>query len=396
MLGRIALGSVPLALVLFMVCGVPSCTINVSDGGDAGTGNGIESGSGGGGGDASSGGGSSSGSGGSASDGGSNSGSSSGSGSGSSSGIVTNDDGTTGKPCSSSSECKGASPNALGTNVCSNTITFTATNVTFQPFPTPICQVPASTNPNAGNCDPCGGTVPCDGNVHFCDGPDSPSSPGICVPDSTSNPMPGQGTCLPSCKMSPDGSPSTGCTGHNRCVPFTWILARPRDSGPGTVTGYGFCQGTCESDSDCSALGAGWVCQTDLGFCTKAKVARTKAIGTACVSGAGPTSDLVTGACFCIGGVTGVGYCTSVCVVGGTPCPNGYLCDAFEPRGPLTFGSAGTYPALTTQNVGVVGTCQAACSVSDAGAGPDGGSSCPPNSTCQVGSFSIAGPDCIP
>jgi hypothetical protein len=310
-------------------------------------------------------------------------------------------DGTTGKKCATNADCKGTDPNAPGTNICSNTIGYTFTKVSFQIFPTPVCEI--APVQGGGNCDPCGGlTSGCDGNLHFCDGPDAPTSPGMCLPNNFANPMPGQGTCYPFCTLPADGSAPVGCAGNNRCVPFTWVLSTPVDGGAGTVTGYGFCQGACEKDADCTGLGAGWVCQTDIGFCTKAKVARTKTPGTGCTAGTATTSDNATGACYCIANsTTNLGYCSDSCIVGGLPCgsgsdagANGYVCDSFIPSGPLTFGDAGTSPALTKQNTGLAGTCLNPCTAPDAGVGTDGGTQCPTNSMCQAGT--LAGPDCLP
>jgi hypothetical protein len=296
-------------------------------------------------------------------------------------------DGTTGKPCTVNADCLGTGPGAPGINICSNTLAYMFTRVTFQIYPTPVCEMPPPAS-IGGNCDPCGG-APCDGNLHFCDGPDEPSSPGLCLPSNFANPTLGQGICVPYCTLPLDGSPGSGCAGKNRCVPYTWVLSPPAGGGPGVVTGYGFCQGACEIDSDCSALGAGWLCQADIGFCTRTKVARTKAPGTACLAGNSPTSDNTTGACYCVSSATtNVGYCSASCVVGGAPCASGYVCDGFEPSGPLLFGDAGA-GMLTMQNAGVVGTCLHTCTQPDAG-----DPACPANSTCQAAT--LAGPDCIP
>src|SRR5579859_5596076 len=107
-----------------------------------------------------------------------------------------NPDMTTGKKCTTNADCQ--TPGG-GINVCSNDprFMFQYSNVVFTNFPTPVCEVPP---PNGGgNCDPCGGTMPCDRGIHFCDGPDQLSAPGLCVPNSSTNPLPGQGRCYPFC-----------------------------------------------------------------------------------------------------------------------------------------------------------------------------------------------------
>ncbi|MGA7120698.1 MAG: hypothetical protein WBY94_11400, partial [Polyangiaceae bacterium] len=319
-------------------------------------------------------------------------------------------DGTSGKPCSSNADC-----GTTGINVCSNTYSgklASLNGVTSPQFwPTPLCMVPLPTMAGTGNCDPGG-----PGSLQFCDSADprDPASPGICLP-LTTPPQAGadNGFCLPHCSFAMDGSAVSGCPGKDTCVPLTLWL----DPISKVVSGQGYCQGTCQADIDCSALGAGWVCQTDEGVCTRAKRVRTKAIGTACTnSGNGATpiasSDTETGACNCpySGTTTSAFYCTSACVVGGVPCPSGYVCDALVPAAPLTFaGTAGdgrdvVLPGPTTQNPGLAGICLAACTKADAGV-VDAGSQCPgsssfpPLSTCTApteATGTVAGPDCLP
>jgi len=325
-------------------------------------------------------------------------------------GGLSNFDMTTGKACKSSNDCVGAGAGAPGINVCSNTNMFLYTGVTFQLYPTPVCELPRSAT--AGNCDPCGGATPCDGGLHFCDGPDDPSSPGLCLPLDVLKPVLNQGVCVPYCTLPSDGSAPVGCAGNNRCTPFTWALFTAADGGATpTLEGFGICQGSCEKDADCSGLGAGYVCQTDIGFCTKTLVPRKKTVGTACTGGSAAASDTTTGACFCFSNpTTNAGYCTSNCIVGGVPCPTGYVCDTGIPSGPLLFtspdGGTLTEPALTKQNVGLAGQCVQACTTvvdggasmaGDSGAGADaaaGSGQCPTSSMC-LGS-TLAGPDCQP
>ncbi|MDP8999186.1 MAG: hypothetical protein M3O46_03645, partial [Myxococcota bacterium] len=365
-------------------------------------------------------------------------------------------DGTSGKQCMSNADCKGTGANAQGINVCSNTYTRLQTfhGVTTPQFwPTPICMTPLPTAQGVGNCDPGPSGV-----LQFCDSddPNSTTSPGICLPLTTpqqAGPM--NGYCLPACSFALDGSRPTGCPGKDTCTPYTILLSGTTSA----VTGFGFCQGTCEVDADCSALGAGWVCQTDEGFCTKTKKVRTKAIGSACTNGGNgatplATSDSQLGTCNCpfTGATTTAFYCTSACVVGGAACPNGWTCDAFQ-QSTFTFTGAAdgggdiVLPGPTMQNVGLPGLCMAPCAnpdggtpdaagvpdtgagdatsadtgVADAGAGdagvaetgsPDAGAgmatgpmqcpgsmNVPPLSTCRVPSDTngtVAGPDCVP
>jgi hypothetical protein len=259
-------------------------------------------------------------------------------------------------------------------------------------WPAPICLPPLPTTAGGGSCDPCGisaGGVCGDGNVWGCDSDpttlDPTTSPGLCLPNNAATPAANQGICIPRCGLPVDGSTPTGVTKPNTCVPYTWLQPKT-----GPLVGIGFIQGTCQTNADCTGLGAGWICQVDIGFCTQATAQkpRTKAIGTACTSGTAATSDSTTGACNCIGNsTTNAGYCSSACVVGGTACPSGYVCDAFYPHGPLVIGDASA-PALTMQNPGAAGTCIEPCTSVDAAGG------CPSNSTCQL--QTLEGPDCLP
>ncbi|HZU85381.1 MAG TPA: hypothetical protein VE987_20760 [Polyangiaceae bacterium] len=328
-------------------------------------------------------------------------------------GVVSNVtfDGTTGRPCSSNADCKGDA----GTNVCSTSYTFTINAVTVQLWPTPVCLMQLA--PGVGNCDP---GPP--GAMQFCDSadPTDVTSPGICLPATTpqqAGPM--NGICFPACHFALDGTPPLGCTGKDTCVPLNFLL----DTNTGAVTAYGVCQGTCQADADCSALGTGWGCQTDLGFCTRAKKTRSKPIGTPCTNAAANTTaatDSTSGACNCFAlSSLSNAYCTSSCVVGGTPCPNGWVCEAFEPS-TVTFSGAAADggdivtpgPPMPTQ--GLSGLCMPPCANPDGGvpeAGPasdggadgatDGGADgagaaleCPASSVCTAGT--VVGPDCQP
>jgi len=101
-------------------------------------------------------------------------------------------------------------------------------------------------------------------------------------------------------------------------------------------------------------MGVAASCQTDVGLCTTQPLMRSLPIGAACTS-----SDFTSGACNCdFDPTTNAGFCTTVCVVGGTPCPTGWVCDSGEPT-VVNLGN-GNIP-ITTQTPGLAGTCLPAC-----------------------------------
>lgn len=335
--------------------------------------------------------------------------------SGNGSTISIQPDGTTGQKCTKDADCIGEG--GAGINKCSGDFQLTYFNVGVQLWDPPVCIIPLS---NTGNCDPAPPSDPTGQGVHFCDGPDDISAPGICLPLNTSQPVSGQGICYPKCMFGTDGSPATGCVGNNACGLWTYLL----DPTSNKVQGIGYCQSACQKDSDCAALGTNYACEVDTGNCTMAKVVRTKQIGSACTI-AGTTNDEKTGACFCATGQANDGFCTSSCVVGGAACPSGWVCDAGEPT-TLDFGAGSpTFPPLTKQTQGMLGTCVQACSVADGGGSapmeastPDGSgnadgaadgsqapvsdampmsspapASCPPGGYCKA--LTVAGPDCL-
>jgi hypothetical protein len=304
-------------------------------------------------------------------------------------------DGTTGQPCKTDADCVG--PGGPGLAKCSNSLTATITGVAITPLAKPVCVVPT--------CDSAPPDDPTGQYVHFCDGPDVPGSPGICLPDGS-----GGGICLPVCTFNFDGTAPTGCLAPDTCVPYIVDT----DMNQNVVGGGGFCEGDCQSDSDCSALGTGWSCQTDIGYCTQHPRVRTKQIGDSCTSN--------TTACNCVVGQNSTsGFCSSTCVVGSTvACPDGWVCDN---------GEASVLPDGTTtpaENIMTMGTCFAPCALADGGStlpeaaapeastplgGVDGSAdgatdgpsssapeaeapaSCPAGTTCQGGT--PAGPDCV-
>jgi hypothetical protein len=280
-------------------------------------------------------------------------------------------DGTSGKACATDADCRGAS--GPGVNVCSNTLVYTSGGSTFNALPTPVCMV--APGGSTGNCDPAPASDPTAQLPHFCDGPDSPTSPGICLMNSPAAPH--AGSCTPQCTFRLDGSAPIGCAGHDTCVETQFIGLDPNSS---LLLGWGFCQGTCQADSDCAGVGTGMRCQLDTGFCTATLVHRTKPIGQACT----PT-DSDTGACNCFA-PTGSGYCTSACVIGGAPCPNGWACDTLQSA---TVSVGGTDFSVTAENTGMSGLCVAPCTA------PDGGTlQCPGTTTCQTGT--PLGANCLP
>jgi hypothetical protein len=275
-------------------------------------------------------------------------------------------DGTTGKVCKTDADCRPM--NGPGINQCSVNMALTKGTVVAQEYPTPVCLKP-------GNCDPAPPGDPQGAMAHYCDGPDEVTSPGRCVP-LTKSPSAGQGACVPQCAFALDGSSPTGCAGNDTCVPFDVST----DASGTVLGGRGFCQGTCEKDTDCAALGGSYVCQTDIGYCTAAKVVRTKAIGASC-----STADDTSGACNCELAAetsTGTAYCTSACIVGGAvPCANGWICDDFQ-SSMLPGGIT-----LNSENVHTSGICMPPCAL-------DGANTCPPNSACV--SVTPVGPECQP
>jgi hypothetical protein len=309
--------------------------------------------------------------------------------------------GTTGKACTSDSECTSADG-----DTCSSDYPVTAAGVIGQALPQPVCMQ----SPESDNCDPAPASDPFGQDMHFCDGPDDPSSPGICLADNPTSPMSGMGTCMPKCTFATDGSAAVGCLAPDTCTP---VIYQPSDSG--AIVGYGFCQGTCQKDADCPPQsGVAATCETDVGICTTQPVTRSLAIGDACTF-----DDYQAGNCNCDPDPSsGTGFCITTCVVGGTPCPVGWVCDTGIPA-VLMIGNGSL--TLTTQNPGLAGMCLPACPASeavqsalvvvdggvvdggaddaeslDAALAPDAGAGfqCPAGSTCTAGT--VAGPDCVP
>jgi len=264
-------------------------------------------------------------------------------------------DETTGQPCASNADCR--RDGGPGVNRCSNDPSYAQTigGVTVQLWPTPVCLEPLAAD-GQGNCDPApAGTDPNGRSIHFCDGPDAPSSPGICVAVDPAHPQPGQGVCYPKCTFGTDAAAPVGCANHDACVYYSYSLV------DASVTGFGFCQGLCQQDSDCNGLGDEYGCQVDLGFCTTGPLVRTKSVGAACSA-----ADEASGACNCdVAGSAGLGYCTSACVAGTSVCPPSWVCDTRQPAIVSFEGSTAEAPVAAAA-MGMVGTCAPRCSSSDA------------------------------
>jgi hypothetical protein len=242
-------------------------------------------------------------------------------------------DGVVGKACTTDKDC--ATANGPNLAVCSNGA--------FQGeefYPTAVCILPS--------CSP----VSDKQSIHFCDGPDNPTSPGLCVPSG------GSSLCVPKCTYDKSGGAPQGCVGKDACNAYPITAS----------AGVGYCFGGCTQDADCQD---GQKCQTDRGWCLPGVTPPTKSLGAACTDK--DNSALV---CNCLYGTANTGYCSEHCTIGGAACPSGYTCDSLELR--LT--------GYTTPNVGMAGYCTIDCAA-DAGA-------CPSTATC-TNAFA-SGPDCIP
>lgn len=244
-------------------------------------------------------------------------------------------DNIVGKACTTDKDC--LVPNGPGLARCSNTV-FNGEDF----FPTAVCVLPS--------CKP----VTNNSAVHFCDGPDDPSSPGICVTSGTSGSV-----CLPKCTYDKQGGAPKGCVGKDVCNSYPITVA----------AGIGYCFGGCTQDGDCQD---GQKCQTDRGWCLPGVTPPTKTVGTACTS-----SDSSSLVCNCLYGTNNTGYCSEFCIVGQTTCPTGYTCDSLELR----------VSGYGAPNPGMAGYCTATCS-------GDGGTCTSTNATCT--NVFASGPDCIP
>jgi len=355
--------------------------------------------------------------------------------------VLADVDGTTGRPCTNDADC--TRDGGPGVNRCSVNQPMMFTGVTIQSYTSSVCVVGV---PDSGgnNCDPGPLGTPL---LHFCDGPDDPSSPGVCVRNAHGS---GFARCLPQCTFQLDGAVAIGCLGKTGCHPIGFA---PPATATANSYGVGYCTGFCVIDSDCNSLGPGYACQSDIGYCTMTKVARPQTSGASCsMNAVGPECD-------CAVGSTLTGYCTTSCMVGGAPCGPGWVCDnGIRKSFVLQFPSVSNVPGArlgaiqqqdggkidsavfgalvttTKENPGTVGRCYASCtapgilpsadaslldsgSVADSGddgalaadstgslddgsveegsVSEDGGRRyCPPNASCE--SKTVSGPDCVP
>jgi hypothetical protein len=246
-------------------------------------------------------------------------------------------DGTTGNPCTSDLDCQPAG--GPGLTVCSSSLQNPV-------FPTPVCVLTS--------CDP--GT---DNLIHYCDGPDDPSSPGVCLAVS------GGGICVPQCAFLSDGSAAQGCHGNDACSFYGAGL----DTTTNQLVGIGYCWGACTADSQCPT---GSSCQVNQGVCLTTVSPPTKTVGQACTA----ADNSVGGACSCITNPSNTstsapGVCTQTCLVNTTTdaCPSGYVCQTFEPNTLTDPTTNQSVTGFTTQNTGLLGLCVATCTAGDAGGG---------------------------
>ena len=240
-------------------------------------------------------------------------------------------DGTTGKVCTSDADCVPDGGPSINTCSIDYSGMFTIGTVPVALFATPVCMIPPSNSSTQGNCDPVPGGVD-DGLPHFCDGPDNPAAPGpgICLPFDQNNPQPGQGTCYPYARSRSTARSRPDVRARTRVFRSPSSAASRTGQSPDTASATAAASKT--------PTAASWepasCCQTDIGFCTMSKLTRTKAIGVACTASTATsttvtaTDDETTGACSCDADpTTGAGFCSSACIVGGLPCPNGWTCD---------------------------------------------------------------------
>ena len=212
-------------------------------------------------------------------------------------------------------------------------------------YPSPVCLLPS--------CE--AGT---DGVVHFCDGPDQATSPGVCVTGVTGT---GNG-CYPACFFDNAGSAPVGCLANDVCVSYGVV-----EDATGNLRGVGYCTGGCTSDAQCPS---NQQCQTDWGACVTMKIPPTKAIGAACTNSDNGEFTNPSN-CFCnVAPTMTDGYCSQFCIVGSTtaPCPTGYTCDGQEPLDVVNANDAGI-TGFSKQNTGLAGVCTPTCSIQGSDAG---------------------------
>ena len=281
-------------------------------------------------------------------------------------------DGTTGKPCTSDVDC--ISDGGPGINTCSSDYAVPRSPTSKSPCGRrPVCILPPPMSSAQGNCDPVPGGVD-DGLPHFCDGPDDPTSPGLCLPFSQNNPQPGEGVCYPLCTFALDGTKATGMRWHRQLLSGHV----PAEQHYGNGHRVRLLRRRLSAGRRLRAAGDRLRLPDRYRLLHDGtKVTRTKAIGAACSTTnaagmtVGTTDDATTGACNCDADpTTGEGICSTACTVGGAPCQDGWTCDAGYPN-PLVFmssaGGAAINVPVTAQNIGSPGTCRPICMLAGCG-----------------------------
>jgi Cys-rich repeat protein len=211
---------------------------------------------------------------------------------------------------------------------------------------TPLSGFCSAASPTVA-CMATGCTITSPTAVDYCD-----SNRGVCLAAGTTN------YCVQKCSFGNSTAAPTGCAGTNTCNAYSFS----RDAG-GTVSGVGYCLGTCTSNAECPT---GFVCQIETGTCTAPANLKTYTltVGSACTAG-------TTTTCNCVGRTGQPGICTKSCIVGraGT-CATGFSCSADIPK---TFSDAST--AFTATPTGLAGSCWKNCTVN---------ADCPTGTVCDI------------
>ena len=236
-------------------------------------------------------------------------------------------DGTTGLPLPVERGLRGArQPPASTSAATTPASTPSLSNTTVTLFPTPVCMVPLGNGPGGANCDPAPPRRSNGANFHFCDGPDDPTSPGICIP-LTATPSPGLGLCQIPCTAALDGTQASGCPGQDTCI-LQYVGSDPTTNQP---IALGYCRGACEKDADCVDLdtaraaarrrrGGAWTSRRSTsGSAPQTPVTRTKQLGDD-VPHHGPRATTTPPARATALSATRrtKGFCTQACIVGGS------------------------------------------------------------------------------
>jgi hypothetical protein len=203
------------------------------------------------------------------------------------------EEGTVGKACTSTADCKVAG--SVNDNACSKG-GFTDGDL----LGSPVCIQPSCTQ--GSSTPPTVGDLLCDGQT------------GLCLPTGGSDTM---GICLPFCSFSSTKVVDV-CTGGNKCN----IAYLGTDTMTMAASAIGFCFGACGKDADCMGT-AGQKCQVEDGLCVNPdKIVAYTAPGTFCKRPAA----MAASTCNCNfvgnhadGGISAdadKGICTHACVTG--------------------------------------------------------------------------------